>query len=37
MYRPVKYFLVDHFPLTKIGKIDYQTLELEAQEGKRNF
>ncbi len=29
-YRPVKYFFVDHFPLTKIGKIDYRALEKEA-------
>ncbi len=30
-YRPVKYIFVDHFPLTKIGKIDYRALEKEAE------
>lgn len=29
IYRPAKYFFVDHFPLTKIGKVDYLTLEKE--------
>ena len=26
-YRPVKYYFVDKFPLTKIGKVDYRALE----------
>ena len=26
-YRPVRYYFVDKFPLTKIGKVDYRTLE----------
>lgn len=30
-YRPVKYIFVDKFPLTKAGKIDYITLEKEAE------
>ena len=29
-YRPVKYYFVDKFPLTKIGKVDYRTLEAQA-------
>lgn len=29
-YCPVKYFFVDHFPLTKIGKVDYLALEKQA-------
>ena len=28
-YRPVKYYFVDKFPLTKIGKVDYRALEEE--------
>lgn len=27
VYRPVKYFFIDKFPLTKVGKVDYLTLE----------
>lgn len=30
-YRPVKYFFIDKFPLTKIGKVDYRTLEEKTQ------
>lgn len=30
-YRPVKYIFMDKFPLTKAGKIDYITLEKEAE------
>ena len=29
-HRPVKYIFVDKFPLTKLGKVDYRTLEQEA-------
>ena len=29
-YRPVKYYFVDKFPLTKIGKVDYRALEKKA-------
>ena len=29
-YRPVKYYFVDKFPLTKIGKVDYRALEQQA-------
>jgi len=28
-YKPVKYFFVDRFPLTKVGKVDYLALERE--------
>lgn len=31
-YRPVKYYFVDKFPLTKIGKVDYRALEQQAAE-----
>ncbi len=31
-YRPVKYYFVDKFPLTKIGKVDYKVLEKLAEE-----
>ncbi len=34
-YRPVKYIFMDKFPLTKVGKVDYLTLEQIAQ--KREF
>ncbi len=30
-YRPVKFFFVDSFPLTKIGKVDYRALEALAE------
>ena len=30
--RPVKYYFVDSFPLTKIGKVDYRALEKMAEE-----
>ena len=30
-YKPVKYIFVDRFPLTKVGKVDYLTLEKEAE------
>lgn len=30
-YRPIKYCFTDKFPLTKVGKIDYITLEKEAE------
>ncbi len=30
-YRPVKYYFVEKFPLTKVGKVDYQALEQMAQ------
>lgn len=30
-YRPVKFILVDKFPLTKVGKVDYLTLEKMAE------
>ena len=33
-YRPVKYYFVDKFPLTKIGKVDYRTLEQQATDAK---
>lgn len=29
-YLPVKYFFVEKFPLTRIGKVDYRALEREA-------
>ena len=29
-YKPVKYIFVDRFPLTKVGKVDYLHLEIEA-------
>lgn len=32
VYRPVRYFFVEKFPLTKVGKVDYLTLEQMAQE-----
>ena len=32
-YRPVKYYFVDKFPLTKIGKMDYRALEDEMTQG----
>ncbi len=31
-YRPVKYYFVEEFPLTKVGKVDYRALEKEAKE-----
>ena len=31
-YRPVKYFFVESFPLTKIGKVDYKELERKIKE-----
>ena len=36
-YRPVKYVFVDKFPLTKVGKIDYRTLEEKEQKGESAF
>lgn len=30
-YRPVKYYFVEKFPLTKVGKVDYQALEQTAR------
>ena len=33
MYRPVDYFFVSKFPLTKVGKVDYKKLEEMAKEG----
>lgn len=27
IYRPIKFFFVDSFPLTKLGKVDYRALE----------
>lgn len=30
-YRPVKYYFVEKFPLTKIGKVDYRALEEETE------
>ena len=35
-YRPVKYYFVDKFLLTKIGKVDYRALEKEAADTQRN-
>lgn len=32
VYRPIKYFFCEKFPLTKVGKIDYKTLENQAKE-----
>ncbi|MBQ9508858.1 MAG: acyl--CoA ligase [Bacteroidales bacterium] len=32
IYRPVRYFFVDSFPHTKVGKIDYRSLETKAKE-----
>lgn len=32
IYRPVRYFFMDSFPHTKVGKIDYRTLEKMASE-----
>ncbi len=31
VYRPAKYIFVDKFPLTKVGKVDYVTLEKNAK------
>ncbi len=31
IFRPVKYFFVNEFPLTKVGKIDYRALEMKAE------
>ncbi len=31
-YRPVKYYFVEKFPLTKVGKVDYRALEQMAAE-----
>ena len=34
-YRPTKFYFIDRFPLTKVGKIDYLTLEkMTANQGK---
>jgi len=30
-YCPVKYYFVEKFPLTKVGKVDYRALEQMAQ------
>lgn len=32
VYRPLRYFFVEKFPLTKVGKVDYLTLERTARE-----
>jgi len=32
VYRPIKYIFCDKFPLTKVGKVDYKTLENRAKE-----
>ena len=32
VYRPVRYFFVDSFPQTKVGKVDYRKLEEMAKE-----
>ena len=32
VYRPLKYFFAEKFPLTKVGKVDYLTLEKMATE-----
>lgn len=32
-YKPIIYHFVDKFPLTKIGKVDYRALEIEAGKG----
>ena len=31
IYRPIRYYFVDSFPLTKVGKVDYRALEQEAE------
>ena len=31
VYRPVRYIFVDSFPRTKVGKVDYLTLEQQAK------
>lgn len=30
-YRPIRYYFIEKFPLTKVGKVDYQALEQMAQ------
>ncbi|MBQ7671254.1 MAG: acyl--CoA ligase [Clostridia bacterium] len=32
LYRPVRYYFLSKFPLTKVGKIDYRALEKQAEE-----
>ncbi len=32
VYRPIKYIFIDKFPLTKVGKVDYTTLEKRAKD-----
>lgn len=36
-YRPIKYIFVDKFPLTKMGKVDYRTLEEKEQKNESIF
>ncbi len=36
-HRPIKYYIVDKFPLTKIGKVDYIALEKMAQENENKL
>lgn len=32
VYRPIRYIFIDKFPLTKVGKVDYTTLEKQAKD-----
>lgn len=36
IYQPKKFIFIQHFPLTKVGKIDYQLLEKMASTSERN-
>ena len=36
VYRPLQYFFVEKFPLTKVGKVDYLTLEKRAKDLKEH-